>query len=204
MHLSGRKKIHEHSFKKNNRCLKRKEKKAELILFVCREREERQKACAPDPSLPFHPTGGAHVSGTHWLGFISHPYVPVSWNLLKENGQPAKIFDWGLLRKHSLRLGCFLRGGSERCGLSEKIARGQLWKQWLFALSRRPWLELPGAEWSSVCKLPGDRWRGGQPVLEAGAKKTSFRVSYQGNSIAGACTEVLKWKVGRFCSLGPG
>lgn len=72
------------------------------------------------------------------------------------------------------------------------------------ALSRRPWLELPGAEWSSVCKLPGDRWQGGQPVQEAAAKKTSFRASDQGDSRAGACTEVLKWKVGRLCSLEAG
>lgn len=72
------------------------------------------------------------------------------------------------------------------------------------ALSRRPWLELPGADRSRVCKLPGDRWQGGQPVPEAGAKKTSLRVSHQGNSIARTCTEVPQWKVGRLCSPEPG
>lgn len=60
------------------------------------------------------------------------------------------------------------------------------------------------AEWRGVCQLPGDRWRGGHPVPEARAKKTSLHVGHQGNSRAGACSEVLKWKVGRFCSLEPG
>lgn len=77
--------------------------KAKLTLWAMWRKTRLSRA--PDPWIPFVRVGGSCLE-THTWGLQRHP---VSWNLLKENVKPAKIFSWGFFKKTHSPFGLFLR-----------------------------------------------------------------------------------------------
>lgn len=139
---------------------------------MCTRKRKQQQQKAPDPKLPFFRMEGLGLE-SHKLGLCKAPLHPCFLESAERKWQTSQDIWLRFVKNTHLGLGGFLRGGSERHGLSKKIAHGQFQKLWLSPLSRTSLAVVTGSKVEQCLQITWGRGQDVQLIEKVEGGKTS-------------------------------